>query len=319
LLIALFGVSLINATLFGCTMRPGAGATVGGYGAVACMSGQDGTAGTDVNTLACEWQYFNLTTAPTASHFHIGDDNTVSGNITFTFTISGLTKVSGIVYQKFTATSGWSQQGGLSFDQQVSACAGGSGCYFNLHTSGFPTGELRCQLSPITATYDYTTTLTPPAANINANMSTGTATVQMGTITPAATPALHAWGYQVSFSLISPITLAHIHQGTSSDNTNSGPIKVTFDQGPQRTVGKFVGVALEGTVPAGNVPPSSWPSYTSDFDTAMGNHFNYINVHSVAYGGGEIRAQISPVGSGASQVSLAILAVFFMIASWMSL
>jgi len=140
----------------------------------------------------------------------------------------------------------------------------------------------------------------------------------MATITPAATPAVHAWGYQVDFSLNSPISNAHIHQGDSATD-NMGPIKVQFDHGAPRLSGKFVGVALEGITTV-QQPLSNWPVYASDFDTAIANHFCYVNVHSPANTGGELRANISPsTTSGASQVTLALFAVVVMIASWMSL
>jgi len=328
LLIALFGVSLINAAFFGCTMHPStvAAGVSGGYGAVACYTGMDNNAGTDVNTMACEFQYFNLTTNPISSHFHVGDDSTPSGNIVYTFDVSFHVSASGSVYQKFVAsnTTTWTQQGGTTFDDQVTACASGgaSGCYFNLHTGMFQSGELRCGVVSLSPTYDFTVALAPTPGAMNANTSSGSATVRMATVTPAATPPLHAWGYQVSFNTGSPVKSAHIHQGSSLTD-NNGPIKVYFDTGPQRMTGKFVGVALEGVAQT-DQPKSAWPVYTSDFDNAISNHFCYVNVHTLANNGGEIRANISPQGSGsgtssASHVSLAIVAVFFMIASWMSL
>jgi len=325
LLIALFGVSLINAAFFGCTMRPATAAvSTGGSGSVACYSGVDNNAGTDVNTMACEFIYKNLTTDPTLCHFHVGSDNTTAGPVVFTFLLTSQVAAGGTLYQKFVAsnTATWSQQGSTSFDAQVTACASGDNCYFNLHTGTYGGGELRCNLQPLsTLTYDYTVTLAPTAGTTNTSSSTGTATVQMATITPAASPAVHACGYQVSFTTVSPITLSHIHQGTTQTD-NNGPAKVFLDHGPQRTSGKFCGVAVEG-VSNTDQPASAWPSYAPDFDTAITNHNCYVNLHTVANPGGELRANLAPLSggssSGASQVSLAILAAFFIIASWMSL
>jgi len=116
----------------------------------------------------------------------------------------------------------------------------------------------------------------------------------------------------VSFTTSSPVTIAHIHQGTSVTD-NSGPVKVTFDTtgSTSRTNGAFVGVALEGT--------TAWPTYASDFDTAISSSFCYINVHTTANAGGEIRANIAPQGSSASHVAVTLMAVVFMIASWVSM
>jgi len=321
LLIALFGASVINALFFGCTMRPATNITVtGGWGSVACYSGFDD----DVSTLACSFQYQNLTSDVTLSHFHIGDDSTVLGPVTFTFDPTGLVQASGTVYQKFVASAvsapDWQMHGSTSFDDQVTACASGAlvtGCYFNLHTATYGGGELRCELKPLTTTYSFPTILVPAPGSVNTTGDSGTALVEMAAILPAATPSVHAWGYQVDFSLNSPITNAHIHQGTT-ETDNTGPVKVQFDHGAPRFSGKFVGVALQG-VTAVQQSRSNWPAYASDFDTAITNHFGYVNVHTTANTGGELRANISPDLSGASQVTLAFFAVVVMIASWMSL
>jgi len=323
-LLALFGVSLINAAFFGCTMRPATDIVqTGGWGSVACYSGlEDG-----VTAVACSFKYTNLTSVPTVVHFHVGND-TMDGPVTFDFDPSGIITAgaaSGTAYQKIKAANSaqpqWIQRNGLSFADQITSCASGAGCYFNLHTSFYPNGELRCQAHTLTTTYSYLSQpLVAAPGAVGAENSTGLANVEMATITPAAAVAVHAWGYQVAFDLSSPVSNAHIHQGTSFTD-NQGPVKVKFDQGSQRTVGSFVGVALEG-VTATQQPNSNWPTYAADFDTALGNHFGYVNVHTVANGGGEVRANIAPggtTGSGVSQVSLAALAIVFMFASWMSL
>jgi len=234
----------------------------------------------------------------------------------------------GAVFQRFVAsvTTGapsWSMQNSVGFDAQVTSCASGSGCYFNLHTSNYPGGELRCELQTLSVTngYDYTVTLSPVAGGTNNANSIGHATVRMVTILPAATPAVHAWAYSVDFSLNSTITLGHIHQGTTT--SDNGPPVVYFSVGPLRNAGSFVGVSLEGVQTT--EATSSWPQYTANFDSAMTNHFDYINIHSTTNGGGEIRSQISPIGGGggsssdASKVTMAFAAVFVMVAAWMAL
>jgi len=319
------GVSLVNAAFFGCTMRAATGSVyTTGSGSVACVSGTDDA----TNKLKCTWKYANLNaTSVSAAHLHVGTD-AMDGNPTFFFDVTALTVAAGTVYQQFvsTVTTGtgphWVQQGTVTFDAQVSTCAGSNGCYFNLHTAPYYAGgELRCELAPLTNTYSYDNVVLAPTtaaqgASNNTN-SAGLASVWMAPVSSAA-GAVHAWGYQVSFSTATPVTIAHIHQGTSVTD-NAGPVKVTFDTSgsTSRTLGAFVGVAMEGVTTVQQ--PSAWPSYASDMDTAIASSFCYVNVHTVGNGGGEIRANIAPQGSSASHVAVTLMAVVFMIASWVSM
>jgi len=308
-LLSIVTLSVVNAAFFGCAPVPASG--VGGYGAVACMSGFDD----GVATLACTFSYANLTTDPILSHFHVGSAVANNGPVTFTFDVTGLVAASGTVYQKLTAANGFTQQGQTSFADQITACASGStttGCYFNLHTTGVGSGEIRCQLAPLTPTYAFSPPLVPAPGAVNTTTSFGIANVMQAAVSNSG---LSAWGYQIDFQLESPITAAHIHQGTTLTD-NSGLVKVGLDKGPSRLTGRFVGIALEG-VSAAEQSASYWPVYAADFDTAIANHFCYVNVHSVANPGGEIRANISP--NGASQIALSVFAAFFMIAAWTSL
>jgi len=314
--VALFGACMINAVFIGCSTRSVANST--GTGAVVCYSGTyDGT-----STLACSFSYKGLTSDVAQAHFHVGGD-TASGPVVFNFFSPGqgvvdLYSYGGYYYGTFTAaaTTGvnsWVQQGSTTFDAQITTCASGTDCYFNLHTVNYPGGELRCELAPLTATNDFTVPLLAGPDSVNAANSTGTAVVKMATI---GTSNLHAWGYQVNFAVNSPVTAAHIHKNANSVEGNTGPVEVYFAPGAQRTSGAFVGVALEGVVWT-NIT-SRWPTKSSDFDSAISNHFCYVNVHTIASPAGEIRANISPSGASQTQV-LALFVVISMIASWMSL
>jgi len=307
-------------------MRPATGSVyTTGSGSVACVSGTDDA----TNKLKCTWKYIDLNaTAVSAAHLHVGTD-AMDGNPTFFFDVSALVDVTaGTVYQSFvsTVTTGtgphWVQQGTVTFDAQVSTCSGANGCYFNLHTTPYyPNGELRCELAPLTNTYSYNNVVLAPTTTaqgaVNNTNSAGVASVWMAPVSSAA-GAVHAWGYQVAFTTGSPITISHIHQGSSTTD-NNGPVKVTFDTtgSTSRTAGTFVGVAMEGITTAQQ--PSAWPTYTADFDTAIASSFCYINVHTVTNGGGEIRANIAPQGSSASHVAVTLMAVVFVIASWVSM
>jgi len=327
-----------NALFFGCTMGPATvSVTTNGGGHVACMSGTyDG-----VSTMSCSFKYWNLTSTAnvTLCHFHVGTPATTAGPVTFTFDVTGLVVLSGTAYQKFTAaqTTGapsWQQQGSTSFDAEVGICGGGNGCYFNLHTTAYPGGELRCELAPLTPTYSYSNLPAVIAPSSTATVANTNVTVMMAEILPSSTPKVFAWGYYVSFVLQNSISNAHIHQGTTATD-NAGPVKVQFDWGTARLSGDFVGVAVQGVL-SSEQSHSNWPSYTPDFDTAIASHFCYVNVHSTANAGGEVRVNISPFGSGggsstgnggggsasgssASTISLTLFAVFAIVASCFAL
>lgn len=257
--------------------------------------------------------YSGLTSTFLASHFHVGTSSTPVGNITFIFAgVNGLSAAGGQIAQSWTATSvNWVPQIGAPFDSQVISCASGTGCYYNLHTQNFPGGELRCELVPQTTTYSFTNVpLVLAPGSINNTASTGTVNVWMAQI---GNPTQHAWAWDITFNLVNAITASHIHQGVSTTD-NSGAIVVYFDAGTPRTSGKLLGVALEGTT----LPfLARWAAYPAGFDAAIASHFCYVNLHTAVNPAGEVRANISP--SAASHVSLAFLAIVFMIGSWMTL
>jgi len=320
------GVSLVNAanSFFGCTMRPAtASVYTTGSGSIACVSGTDD----QTNKMKCSFKYSGLNaTSVSAAHLHVGDDTTAAGPPTFYFDVTTNVPASGTAYQSFqqSVTTGtgphWVAVNSLSFDAQVAQCAGTGGCYFNLHTLPYyGNGELRCELAPLTNTYAFDnvalvpTTVAQAPSTVNNSASHGTASAWMAPVSSNA-GAVHAWGYQVSFVTSYPVNNAHIHQGTSvTDNT--GGVVVSFDwagNGVARTTGDFVGVALEGT--------SAWLTYTQPgFDDAIASSFCYINVHTTGNGAGEIRGNIAPQGSAASHVAVTLMAVVFMIASWVSM
>jgi len=318
--LVVLGVSLANATnyFFGCTMAPATPlVTVGGWGSVACMSGNIDA----VSYLTCEFQWQNLTTNPTVCHFHVGN-STTNGPVVFTNDVSTGVAAGGTGYSKFVAsnTVTWTQRNGVAFDAQIALCNAGDGCYFNLHTVNFPGGELRCQATALVTKFAFAAVplVIAPGAT-GATGSTGAATVQIAEVLPSVTPKVFAVGYYASFVVQTNIVNAHIHQGTSMTD-NSGPVKVQFDWGTPRTTGEFTGVALSG-VTSGQQLSSNWGTYVvSDFDGAINNHFCYVNIHTTGNAGGEIRANIAPgSGSSASTVSVALMAVVFMIASALSL
>ncbi len=140
--------------------------------------------------------------------------------------------------------------------------------YVNIHSSSFPSGEIRAQLELETASYTF------GLDEASADACNGTGSVATGT----ATMRLKAGGRQMTIETthdVSGTTAAHIH---IAPECVSGPI--VFDLG-------------SGVSPIRDV----W--YLGDADVIdLWQEELYINVHSATFSSGEIRGQIrnAPVG-----------------------
>jgi hypothetical protein len=108
----------------------------------------------------------------------------------------------------------------------------------------------------------YTATLAPGAGITSTGKGTGTFTYD---------PATHALNYNVSYSGLSgPATAAHIH-GPADPGANAGPV-VPF----ANPASPIVGTATLTDAQAADLAAGKW----------------YVNVHTGANRGGEIRGQI---------------------------
>lgn len=132
-----------------------------------------------------------------------------------------------------------------------------------------------------------------PAVN---SPSTGTATLVIHTVT-------RAWTLDIQFSQLSaPITVAHVHRGPLGVN---GPVIIGLD-----------GMALSGGRPSWALTnpginsfnsggplnaPFAWPAAELQ-NLLTGN--TYLNFHTQAFGGGEIRGQLVPGASSAMLLAL---------------
>ncbi len=86
--------------------------------------------------------------------------------------------------------------------------------------------------------------------------------------------------YKLIVANIVNVTAAHIHVGATGTN---GPVVVPLYSG-QTTSGRTEGVLAEGTIT------------NPDLAQALCNGNYYVNVHTTAHPGGEIRGQIEPAG-----------------------
>jgi len=141
--------------------------------------------------------------------------------------------------------------------------------YFNVHSATFPNGEIRGQVVPGLIQFNGVTTgakILPPSG------SAGTGDAEV-IINPNNTVT-----YQVDFQgLGSNVTIAHIHAGKA--NANGAPfVPLTLTTAPG-TSGTFAG--------------TSAPLTDVEIARIRAGH-SYVNIHSVNFGGGEIRGQLVP-------------------------
>lgn len=152
-----------------------------------------------------------------------------------------------------------------------------AGFYANVHTSQFPGGAIRGQLSLVGGVITYAAELrgtneVPP----NSSAAYGSAFVTYD-------PANQTLAWEVNTSGIASPTLSHIHGPNGPAGTNAG-VAINFATSPSA----FTGGRTKGSV---NVSTLS----AANLDALLNTPGNmYVNVHSSAFGGGEIRGQLVP-------------------------
>lgn len=155
--------------------------------------------------------------------------------------------------------------------------------YVNVHTVALPGGAVRGQLSPLNGGgITYAADLRPgnevPAANSNAFGS--------AFVTFDPTDSTIAWEVHTS-GIVTP-TMSHIHRGAAGVN---GPVIVNFATTPAQILGgRTKGFGPVSAFQSGNLQPSD----LVNLSTPAGAAGYYVNVHSAAFGGGEVRGQLVP-------------------------
>lgn len=129
--------------------------------------------------------------------------------------------------------------------------------YVNIHTTMFPGGEIRGQIVDLVASLD-------SAQEVPPNATTGTG---WGVFTIDRTAK--TLSYHIAFSGVGTETAAHIH-GYTPHGINSGVVH---------------------NLPAGSPKVGVW-NYPPAMEDAILDGLTYVNVHSAAFPGGEIRGQI---------------------------
>ena len=148
--------------------------------------------------------------------------------------------------------------------------------YVNVHTVQFPGGAIRGFLTPVSGTI---VNLAADLRGTNEVPPTGSSAFGSAFVTVDTASNTLTW--EVTTSGIASPTLAHIHPGAAGVNGN--PL-ITFASGASQ----LTGGRTKGSVSIASLTPTQ----LNDLINSPSNF--YVNVHSTAFGGGEIRGQLVP-------------------------
>jgi hypothetical protein len=276
-------VDRYSATLSGANVRPVPVATT--VTATADVSIREAQVGSNLRTLAYALTSANLGSA-IAAHIHLGGAAVANGQVLVTlFTNASDTALSPGIFASGSISES-EIGGGVSLDSLATLMSVGA-VYVDVHTRAYPTGLIRGQL--IRNGQD------APSDLFAAPSLTGAKerpTAVLSTATGKATFEVMSGGgvkYTISVAGLTGAIMAHIHTGVAD---SAGPIVVPLFNATTPT-GPLTGTLASGTFTASNIqiPGISLDSLL----TLMRVGRTYVNVHTQANPGGEIRAQIEPV------------------------
>ena len=256
------GPVTVRAVLSGAQENPPVG--TGGRGAASVTVQPGGAAMTftlEVSALS------NIT----AAHIHSGTPG-VNGPILFTLSPGPFASpLSGTL-----TASDFDESAGMTFAEAVRAIREGR-TYVNVHTERHPDGEIRGHLGPASFRAALSGSEEVPPVSTTA---TGLATVTLNGEQTELALTLEFSG------LGSAPTAAHIHVGAPGAN---GPIVFTLATAPLSS-------PVSGTLTAARLEPRPAQGINSfeDAVNAILSGNAYVNVHSEANPGGEIRGQLAP-------------------------
>jgi hypothetical protein len=151
--------------------------------------------------------------------------------------------------------------GSWTYDESVENDLLQGNLYVNIHTTAFPAGEIRGQISSHVAIIDDDQEVPP-----NASGSSGWGVFFIDT-------SAHELHYYVDISgLAGTETAAHIH-GYAPHGASAGPLH---------------------TLPPGNPKIGTW-AYPAADETPIMDGRAYVNIHTTAFPNGEMRGQIVPI------------------------
>jgi hypothetical protein len=149
--------------------------------------------------------------------------------------------------------------------------------YVNVHTTQFPGGAVRGQLAFISGG---PVTYSAELRGANEVPPTGSAAFGGAFVTLDPNNSILTW--EVNTSGIGTATLSHIHRGPAGV---SGPVLINFATSPSQ----IPNGRTNGSIDISSLDPSDKTALASA-STASGY---YVNVHSTAFPGGEVRGQLA--------------------------
>src|SRR5258706_11249784 len=224
-----------------------------------------GTFGSTPQNLANPWAGANLGSPISGFHIHQKDAGSQTGGIVFNVQGLGGTFVSGKLTGTFPITTALATQ----------ILTNPSNFYVNVHTSQFPGGAIRGDLAinsggMITYAADLRGSNEVPP---NASTAFGSAFVTID-------PNNNQLSWEVDTTGLSP-TLSHIH-GPAPAGTNAS-VLINF----ATSAAAFTNGRTKGSIDISSIAPTTLATLLSD-PTQF-----YVNVHSAAFPGGEIRGQLT--------------------------
>jgi hypothetical protein len=211
----------------------------------------------------------NLGSPITAAHIH---NATTGGNVVLGFTPAASFN-NGTLTGTFAITS----------DLTTQILQNPGNFYVNVHTNQCPGGAVRGFLALATGgPIMYAAELrganeTPP----NSSTAFGSSLVTFDSVN-------NTLAFEVNTSGIASPSASHIHRGASG---TPGPVIINFATGPSG----FQGGKVTGSGAISALQSSSFlPSDLTALASASTANGYYVNVHSTAFGGGEVRGQLVP-------------------------
>jgi hypothetical protein len=158
-----------------------------------------------------------------------------------------------------------------------------SNFYVNVHTSQCPSGHVRGQLSFVSGG-----PIMYAAQLRGANENPANSSTAFGSSLVTLDPINSTIAFEVNTSGIASPSASHIHRGAAGTN---GPVIINFATGPTG----FQGGRVTGSGAISALQSSSYlaSDLTGLSSASTANGF-YVNVHSTAFPGGEIRGQLVP-------------------------